>query len=433
MSIRAFLRSQQARKLYCGPGYSRLNRPVWCSHRAVERRVKELYITLDDVQTQRVNFFNIRLGRVLKTWYTFRKFNNRRGRWIKEPLRKRFAGPLRREVGILTMRRILMAHGGMMRARRVLFAFVFVLASGASAWGDGIRPQDEIVLVNVRPAGGCCDAGALASSTQFETYAATDDSGCRHWQSTSLESVVSGDASVSTVIFVHGNRLTNWDAKCEGVAAYRRIVRNADAAPIRFVIFSWPSAQISGPLKDVRVKAARTRPAGCQLAWFVDQLPAKTPLTMVGFSYGARIITGSLHILAGGSLGGMCIGELRHPNRRPVNTVLLASALNSDWLCPGHYHGQAMPMVHQMVLVNNREDRAMKYYHFSSTCGRPQALGYCGPTCIDPAAASKIVELNVGCYVGSEHDLFCYLAAPGVISEIDGFIGAGGAVVAAAY
>jgi hypothetical protein len=236
---------------------------------------------------------------------------------------------------------------------------------------------------------------------------------------------------VSTVIFVHGNRLTNWDAKCEGVAAYCRMVRNADAAPIRFVIFSWPAAQISGPLKDVRVKAARTRPAGCQLAWFVDQLPAETPLTMVGFSYGARIVTGSLHILGGGNLGGMGVGELQHSQRQPVNAVLMASALNSDWLCPGRYHGQAMTMVHQMVLVNNSEDRAMKYYHFSSTCGRPQALGYCGPTCIDPASASKIVELNVGCYVGTNHDLFCYLAAPGVISEIDGFISAGGAVVAA--
>ena len=329
--------------------------------------------------------------------------------------------------------------GGLVRSssqiRRTMFALALVaFACGAvpanCAIADGIRPQDEIILVNVRQAGGCCDPAVLASSVQIESYQALDESGCRQWQASSLESVVTADASVSTVIFVHGNRLTNWDAKCEGLAAYRRIVRQADAAPIRFVIYSWPSAQISGPLKDVRVKAARTRPAGCQLAWFVDQLPAETPLTLVGFSFGARIVTGSLHILGGGSLGGMGLGSLQHPDRTPANVVLLASALNSDWLCPGRYHGQAMTMVHQMVLVNNCEDRAMKYYHFSSTCGRPQALGYCGPTCIDPAAAGKIVELNVSRYVGSEHDLFCYLSAPGVTSEIDQFISAGGAIVA---
>jgi hypothetical protein len=58
------------------------------SHRAVERRVKELYITPDDVQTQPLIFFNIPLAPMLKTWYTFRKFRNRRGRWIKEPPRR---------------------------------------------------------------------------------------------------------------------------------------------------------------------------------------------------------------------------------------------------------------------------------------------------------------------------------------------------------
>lgn len=292
------------------------------------------------------------------------------------------------------------------------------LSSGAQAIAGGIRPQDDIVLVNVRPVGGCCDAGTLAECAQFEAYV-NCESGGRRWQQASLESLTSADPSVSTIVFVHGNRLTNWDSKCEGLAAYRRIASQAGDAPIRFVIFSWPSAQIPGPLKDVRVKAVRTRPAGCQLAWLVDQLPAETPVTLVGFSYGARIATGALHILGGGSLGGMTV-SLQHPDRQPMNAVLLASALNSDWLCPGRYHGNAMSMVNQMVLVNNCEDMAMKYYHFSTTCGRPQALGYCGPTCIDPASASKIVELNVARYVGREHDLFCYLSAPGVISEIAG-------------
>lgn len=325
----------------------------------------------------------------------------------------------------------------MQRVQLTMFAIALAVFAGAgdfaqaSTSAGGVRPQDEIILVSVRTVGGCCDPNSLADGVQIENYQASGESGCRQWQASNLANVVGADPAVSTLIFVHGNRLTNWDAKCEGLAAYRRIVRNcADVSPVRFVIFSWPSAQISGPLKDVRVKAARTRPAGCQLAWFVDQLPAETPITMVGFSFGARIVTGSLHILGGGSLSGMGVGELQHPNRQPVNVVLLASALNSDWLCPGHYHGQAMTIVHQMVLVNNCEDRAMKYYHFSTTCGKPQALGYCGPTCIDPASASKIVELNVARYVGTEHDLFCYLGAPGVTSEIDQFISAGSAVVA---
>lgn len=339
------------------------------------------------------------------------------------------------------MKLILSKHGGTTRAvtcLRLLIAAALLAAatsSGAIAVAGtcvgGIRPQDEIILVNVRPACGCCDPAVLAETVQVESYLASDESGSRGWQASDLASAVGGDPSASTIIFVHGNRLTNWDAKCEGIAAYRRIVQQVtDDAPIRFIIYSWPSAQISGPLKDVRVKAARTRPAGCQLAWLVDQLSPQTPITMVGFSYGARIITGSLHVLGGGSLGGLSLA-VQHPDRQPVNAVLLASALNSDWLCPGHYHGQAMTMVHQMVLVNNCEDRAMKYYRFSSTCGNPQALGYCGPTCIDPLGASKITEMNASRYVGSEHNLFCYLSTPGVTSEIGQMASAGGAVVAA--
>jgi hypothetical protein len=337
---------------------------------------------------------------------------------------------------------ILIARGGMTRAlaavRLIVAATLLVaLCSGGSiaaagTLAGGIRPQDEIYLVNVRPVGGCCDPAALAERVQFQVYQVQDGSSCRVWQTSDLQAIAGANPSVSTIIFVHGNRLTNGDAKSEGVAAYRRIVRQVnDDAPIRFVIYSWPSAQISGPLKDVRVKAARTRPAGCQLAWFVDQLPAEMPLTMVGFSYGARIITGSLHVLGGGSLGGMGLASLEHPNRQPVNAVLLASALNSDWLCPGHYHGQAMTMVHQMVLVNNCEDRAMKYYRFSTTCGNPQALGYCGPTCIDPAGAAKIVQINASGYVGSEHNLFCYLSVPGVTNEVGQMASAGGPVMAA--
>lgn len=340
------------------------------------------------------------------------------------------------------MMRILCARGGMIRAasgvRLAIVAMWFAALSSsasiavANTFANGIRPQDEIILVNVRPACSGCDPTMLAHTVQFASYQATDDSGYRHWQASNLESIVGADPAVSTVIFVHGNRLTNWDAKCEGVAAYRRIVRQiTDDAPIRFVIYSWPSAQISGPLKDVRVKAARTRPAGCQLAWFVDQLSPQTPLTMVGFSFGARIVTGSLHILGGGSLGGLRPAELQNPARQPVNVVMLASALNSDWLCPGHYHGQAMTMVHQMLLVNNCEDRAMKYYRFSSTCGNPQALGYCGPTCIDPEGASKLTQLNASRYVGNEHNLFCYLSTPGVTSEIGQMTSAGGPIVAA--
>jgi hypothetical protein len=282
---------------------------------------------------------------------------------------------------------------------------------------NGIRQQDEIWLVNVRQLCGSCDADALAKDIRVEALVATGDSGRRCWQPADMASLASGSSAVPTVIFVHGNQISPGDAKQEGLALYRRMVwASSSPTPIRYVIFSWPSSKIPGLLRDVRVKALRTRPAGCQLAWVIDQLPADEPLELIGFSYGARIITGALHILGGGDLGGLALSSRLHPDRQPMNVVLFAAALNSDWLCPGHYHGMAMTQVDRMMLLNNCNDMAMEYYRFSTTCGDPQALGLCGPTCMDAAGAAKIRQRDLSRSV-DQHELMAYICAPGVAAD----------------
>ncbi len=291
--------------------------------------------------------------------------------------------------------------------------------TAGSVFCNGIRSQDEIVLVNARHLCGSCDPESLRTGLGFETYSPCDESGSRRWQPSDLESFLAFDPSVRTIIFVHGNRITPFDAKNEGVAVYRKLANYAgDGERIRFVIWSWPSAQIQGPLRDVREKAARTGPAGCQLAWVLDQMPAETPVSLVGFSFGARIITGGLHILAGGSLGGCTLGEHVHPQRRPMEVVLIGAALHANWLGDGQYHGLAMTQVDRMFLVNSCQDMAMRYYRFIQKRGNPQALGLRGPTYISADNAAKIEMRDVSGCTGSTHNLFLYLCAPGVVGQI---------------
>ena len=284
----------------------------------------------------------------------------------------------------------------------------------------GVRRQDEIVVVNVRPLCGGCDPDSLRTALRVDTYAIHHNGGNRRWQSSDLESFLAFDASVATIIYVHGNQLTASDAKCEGLAVYRRLMHyGADGPPIRFVIFSWPSARVGGLLRDVRVKAGRTDPAGCQLGWLLDQMPAETPVTLVGFSYGARIITGGLHILAGGNLGRLALQERAHPNRAPVNVVLMATASHAHWLCERQYHGLALSQVNRMLLLNNCRDPAMRFYHlaFRGRRGCPQALGLRGPTCTPRHERSKIQMQDLSRY-GSRHSPFLYLCAPSVPGQI---------------
>ena len=208
-----------------------------------------------------------------------------------------------------------------------------------------------------------------------------------------------------TVFFVHGNQMTRGDAKSEGLALYRKLVNYGSGEQrIRFVIFSWPSAKVGGLLNDVRVKAQRTGPAGCQLAWLLDQMPAETPVSLVGFSFGARVITGGLHILGGGSVcNGMALDERVHPDRAPMNAVLIAAAVHAHWLGEGQYHGLAMTQVEPNVPAQQLPgsgDAVLSSLDDRIAAG-PQALGSAGPTRIDSEYAAKIHKRDVSRYAGS--------------------------------
>jgi hypothetical protein len=316
--------------------------------------------------------------------------------------------------------------GAVRRGMAALLLAVGLLSTSASAaepggnvFCNGVRLQDEIVVVNTRMLCGSYDPESIRTGLIFETYSNCDDAGCRRWQTSNLDSFLAFDPSVRTIIFIHGNRITPSDAKNEGLAVYRRLMNyGGDGERIRFVIWSWPSSRVGWPLRDVRLMSARTGQAGCQFAWLLDQMPAETPVSLIGFSFGARIITGGLHILAGGSFGGMSLAEHVHPNRPPMHVVLIGAALHANWLGDGQYHGLAMTQVDQMFLVNNCQDMAMRYYRFITKRGNPQALGLCGPTNISAENAAKIQQREVGRYSGSQHNLFLYLCAPGVVGQI---------------
>jgi len=281
---------------------------------------------------------------------------------------------------------------------------------------NGIRPEDEIELVNTRSICGGGKSDLMKNGLKIENYSISDDVGHRRWQSSDLDSFLAFDPAVPTIIFVHGNQITPGDAKDEGLMMYRMIIKHdCDAPRIRFVIFSWPSSKVGGLLYDVREKAARTEPSGWHLAWLLDQMSPDTQISLVGFSFGARIINGGLHILAGGSLGGsLVLSEHVHPHREPMNVVEMAAADHSYWLAEGQHHGLAMTQVNRMLLINNCDDRAMRYYDLLTPGrGGPQALGLCGPTRIGHDYAEKIRNRDVSCYVGAEHLFASYLCAPG--------------------
>lgn len=278
------------------------------------------------------------------------------------------------------------------------------------------RPQDQIWVIDVCDLGCGCDVLPSPGGLEVERFEAGSN-----WADSTLDDFLAAQTpDAETIVWVHGNRVEPWLARSRGLDVYRSLVaQDHQNRAIRMVIWSWPAAQIRGQLNDVRVKAYRTDPAGYQLAWVLAQIDPQTPLGLVGFSYGARVITGALHILGGGSLGSLALPTRANSEPRRARVVLMSAALDDHWLLPGHYHGRALSQVESMLLLNNSCDRVLQRYHLLYHGGRASALGYCGLACPYMLGddLGKIDQRDVCCEVGRVHTSTATIDNPYLMSQ----------------
>ncbi len=181
------------------------------------------------------------------------------------------------------------------------------------------------------------------------------------------------------VIHVHGNRMTDCEARERGRFIHRNLAANLGGQPIDFVIFSWPSERTGVLVRDGRDKAIRTEAEGLYFAWLLRELVIRDiPVTVIGYSFGCRVATGALHALAGGCLSGHGLpGEtIRGAN---IGLGLVAPALDENALASGQYHGLASQNIRQMALFYNPRDVILRRYWLIDLATRGRALGYSGP------------------------------------------------------
>ena len=269
-----------------------------------------------------------------------------------------------------------------------------------------IRPQDQLWAVSTRHLG-CGCAHSQVPNWQVWRY----DHLAKHWQvATTADFYATDSADMVTTFFIHGNRIEHSQAFRDGMDVYFQLAgKSDDELPVRFVIWSWPSSQIKGPLKDVRSKAWRSDTDAYYLARFLAEIQPDVQVGLVGYSYGARIATGALHLLGGGTLVGHTLAAGERPQ---VRIALWAAALHNHWLLPGHYHGQALTALDRGFVTYNCCDPVLSRYHWLEKCGNPVALGYSGfygRNLLPAELNSRVEEMNVTCLVGGTHDMRPYL------------------------
>jgi hypothetical protein len=122
------------------------------------------------------------------------------------------------------------------------------------------------------------------------------------------------------------------------------------------------------------------------------------------------VVTGTLHLLAGGRLGELQLAERTAAVRPPIRAALLAAAVDATWIRPGGFHGRALEQVDRVLLVNNHLDPAMRFYHLAFE-GHVRPLGRSGIGAASVGEfADRIRSVDVAPAVGRRHALEDYLA-----------------------
>ncbi len=226
--------------------------------------------------------------------------------------------------------------------------------------------------------------------------------------------------AVATTVFVHGNDTTYETAVDGGATLYTQLLgRRAPAGPpTRFVIWSWANeATTLFVRKNAQANALRANLEGYYLATFLSRIEPSTPITLVGYSSGASVVTGGLHILGGGTLAGWGLPAAA-PGPRVQSAVLLGAALPNDWLMPGQFHGRAVTQVERLVITVNPYDGVLHWYPLLWGRNGLPALGAAGlPGSVGQGPAPvKVVYVNLQSVMGSNHGWQYYDGAPEVIS-----------------
>jgi hypothetical protein len=309
----------------------------------------------------------------------------------------------------LSARAAFMKNGGLIWRRTFCIAIALAIASaiGLRASADDAR-GDEFWLISTRHLAevSCDDLPSQLEVERLEFGA---------WRPASVdEFAASHEPAAVTVFYVHGNRYAPHHALEHGFAVRERLRQCDPSTPVRFVIWSWPSERIPGLLHDCRAKAQRTDLEGFYLGAVLSRLPPDARVSLVGFSFGTRIISGSLHVLAGGELEGRSLPPHCVSPRLPVRAAMLAPACHNTWLLPGSFHSRALTQVDRMLVLYNSRDPILRRYRLLSPATSPQALGYTGLVGLEQLGPleGRVEQWDMAGVVGATHTEERYFSSP---------------------
>ena len=291
--------------------------------------------------------------------------------------------------------------------------------------------QVEVYELSTRHLG--CGVCSLPKECSLDIHRATLDT-CYTPSSLVDATAPAADQRRITVLYAHGNWMTRENAR-ERAKIIARHLRCRSQQPLRVLMLSWPSQRERHPIADIRENAACTDTQAFYLAYVLRVLVAEESTSLLGFSFGGRIVTGALHLLAGGAIQGRKLEEVWpesaacHGNDPTVvqaggckpafRVSLIAPAVDQTSLQPHGVYHLAMGSIDKLVNIYNSRDPVLRRFRFLDSGSKPIAAGFsgflAGNTTGDPPATQplakqdRIYQYDCDKSLGVTHDERTYL------------------------
>jgi hypothetical protein len=256
------------------------------------------------------------------------------------------------------------------------------------------------------------DRGSCINSNDpgFSIYRYSDGG----WQGEQLDTALDlGDRL--PILYVHGNFMERGNAR-QRVLIINHYLQRRATRPYRLIMLSWPSQREQPLFHDVFDNAVAAECQALYLAWLLERLGHVPQVSLLGFSFGSRTVTGGLHLVSGGGIRG-----LRHEPILATDALqssyrvgLVAPALDRNWLTPRGKHGEALGRVEMLVNLYNSRDPILRRFRFLDRVSRPTAAGFAGfvgignsgnPRATEPLDQhARILQYDCGSRVGNTHD-----------------------------
>lgn len=219
------------------------------------------------------------------------------------------------------------------------------------------------------------------------------------WQENAIEQALDLEGRLP-IIYVHGNFMT-YDNARRRVLLIDEYLRAHATRPYRLILLSWPSQREPHPLMDVRENAVAAECQALYLAWILKRLGDIPQVSILGFSLGARCVSGGLHLVSGGTIRGLhqTQSDTDEGIRSIYRVGFIAPAVDRTWLMPSGKHRMATQKVEGVVNLYNHEDPVLRRFRFVEKGSHSIAAGYEGFI-----GNSLIQQYDCSSCVGRTHD-----------------------------